>query len=160
MIYIPYKFFKWVFKSSKPTQKNNNNEEYYRKKRAEKAEILKTKEEEYTDFRNQKGLNKVITFEASGGFKEYQKQIYLKELYKFSKLKLVKEPMNMYDENAILIMYEDVEMGYVPKSKTKKIHPLIDSGFDTVFIADIRDWYGTNDYRVYVDFSLPYKDLK
>lgn len=41
---------------------------------------------------------------------------------------LVREPENVYDRNAIKVMYFDHKLGYVPKAHAEVLSPLIDKG--------------------------------
>ena len=57
------------------------------------------------------------------------------ELYFDSTAKLVPEPENEFDKNAIRVEADDVPIGYVPKSKTKRVRELLASpGFRSVSV--------------------------
>jgi len=52
-----------------------------------------------------------------------------------SEVKLVPEPENEADKNAIRVEVDGVKIGYVPKSKTKRVRELLASpGFKAVFV--------------------------
>lgn len=53
-------------------------------------------------------------------------------------IKLVPEPDNEFDKNAIMVEADGVKIGYVPKGKTKRVRELLDSGTVTSIDADVK----------------------
>lgn len=68
--------------------------------------------------------NKEIEEESGYGFR---KKYYKYELEEFDTIRLVKEPDNPYDENAIAIIHEEMgHIGYIPREDIDKVKILLD----------------------------------
>lgn len=68
-----------------------------------------------------------IRYENSDGSSRIK---YLLELTNNDKIKLVREPDNPYDENAIKVVYgNNLQIGYIPKEKSKLISDYLDSNY-------------------------------
>ena len=59
----------------------------------------------------------MIEFSTAGILKEGERNHLLRELRPTGAVQFVPEPDNPYDPNAVKIMYKDVKIGYVPKSR-------------------------------------------
>ena len=55
------------------------------------------------------------------------------ELKNGTELKLVREPENKYDPEAVAIYYKDFKLGFVPSSENEKISRFLDMGYTDLF---------------------------
>lgn len=71
------------------------------------------------------------------GFTYYDGVDVFQDLKIGTKLKLIAESENKYDANAVALYFEDVKLGFVPREANKEISILINSGYDSIFEANI-----------------------
>lgn len=64
------------------------------------------------------------------GFTYYEGVLAFGNLKIGSKLSLVPEPKNRYDENALAIYYKEHKLGFVPRSFNKPIATIMGAGYD------------------------------
>jgi HIRAN domain len=62
------------------------------------------------------------------GFQYYEGPILVHEMKPGEALKLVREPKNKFDANAIALHYRNLKIGFVPAEKNEVITRLLDSG--------------------------------
>ena len=55
------------------------------------------------------------------------------ELENGTELKLVREPENKYDPEAVAVYYKDFKLGFVPSSENEKISRFLDMGYTDLF---------------------------
>lgn len=58
---------------------------------------------------------------------QYQSELFKFPMYESMNVMLVKEPNNEYDENAIKVLVDDIDVGYVPSKKNSKLLKELDS---------------------------------
>lgn len=83
------------------------------------------KEEKYSSDPYEGLSNKEILEDYSDGDK-----IYEVDIYGSSEIKLVPDPQNKFDPNAIKIVHEEIgDIGYVPATNCKRIKKVLESGY-------------------------------
>jgi len=86
---------------------------------------------------------------------EHIKRISDNRLNKNNELELKRQPKNPYDENAILVLYEGKDLGFLNKDLAKKIAPKIDKGVEyKSIIEQITDGYENKDGYYGVNVSV------
>lgn len=83
-------------------------------------------------------LSSIIAGTSYQNLQEIEKQIIVNE----SKLILKREPDNEYDTFAILVLFNDHKLGYIPKSKNQTIARLMDAGKEFYAKATHKEWEG------------------
>ena len=71
------------------------------------------------------------------GFTYYEGVDVFDELKIGTTVKLVAEPENPYDRNAVAIYYKDKKLGFVPRNENKMISKLLQFGYKKIFTAKI-----------------------
>ena len=69
-------------------------------------------------------LSSIVAGTAYQNLTEIEKKITVHE----SKFILKREPDNQYDKFAVVVLFEDKKLGYIPKSKNQTIARLMDAG--------------------------------
>jgi hypothetical protein len=64
------------------------------------------------------------------GFAYYEGALVFDKLKIGTKLKLVAEPTNAFDKNAVEIYLDDTKLGYVPRTFNREISKLLNAGYD------------------------------
>ena len=65
-------------------------------------------------------------------------QNIISRLHHNMQLKLVREPDNSYDSNAIAVFFANHHLGYLPRFRAQEIAPLIDSGeYYIAYVANV-----------------------
>ncbi len=59
-----------------------------------------------------------------------------------TELSLKREPDNQYDAFAIIVLYKDTKLGYIPKSKNQTIARLMDVGKQFYAKVTAKEWEG------------------
>jgi hypothetical protein len=111
-------FFIWIIISNKKSTK----------KLLEKRERRIAEKQPKTILRKVKEFDCVVTgsqFDSSNGV---PREIYIDELQEFDPLELQPEPANEFDKNAILVLFDGKDIGYVPKMFSKKISDFLKEG--------------------------------
>jgi len=94
--------------------------EWAEKKTQKKVSIGRNKREYYDDF-------------SIAGFKFADGLMVFDQLKVGMSLKLVREPDNNYDKNAIAIFYGEHKLGYVPRIDNKELSKFLDMGWAETF---------------------------
>jgi hypothetical protein len=84
-------------------------------------------------------LSSIIAGTSYLNLKEIEKEIILKE----SEIQLKRDPENTFDKFAILVLFKDQKLGYLPKSKNQTIARLVDAGKQFYAKAIEKEWEGT-----------------
>jgi len=71
------------------------------------------------------------------GFTYYEGATVFNELKIGTELRLVLEPENKYDPNAVAIYYKDTHLGYVPRNNNSEISKILEMGHE-IFGARIQ----------------------
>lgn len=69
-------------------------------------------------------------------------QIEEKIIINETKLTLKREPDNEYDKFAILVLFDNHKLGYIPKAKNQTIARLMDAGKEFYAKATQKEWEG------------------
>lgn len=67
------------------------------------------------------------------GFTYWDGCIVFEQLKVGTELKLVREPHNCNDHNAVAIYFEDSKLGYIPRSQNENISIFLDMGHNDIF---------------------------
>lgn len=116
----------------------------------------------FKEFKLTAGLNKSMSFELAGTFNEDYKQFFYNDIKEYCDVKLNFEPHNIFDKNAIVVLWSGYRVGYVPKPRIKEVESLLKNGFENAFVTRIKWWYPDNNStkeQIYVTITIPFKDI-
>lgn len=77
--------------------------------------------------------NRHFTHFQIAGFTYYDGAEAFEHLKIGSKLNLVKEENNRFDAYAVMILFKDYKLGYIPRSENKEISKLLEMGHNDIF---------------------------
>lgn len=83
-------------------------------------------------------LSSIVAGTAYQNLTEIEKKITVHE----SKFILKREPDNQYDKFAVVVLFEDKKLGYIPKSKNQTIARLMDAGKEFYAKPIHKEWEG------------------
>lgn len=83
-------------------------------------------------------LSSIVAGTSYQNLEDIEKKIIVND----SQLQLKREPDNEYDEFAILVLFEDHKLGYIPKAKNQTIARLMDAGKQFYAKAVEKEWEG------------------
>lgn len=83
-------------------------------------------------------LSSIVAGTSYQNLAQIEEKIILNE----TKLKLKREPDNEYDKFAILVLFEEHKLGYIPKAKNQTIARLMDAGKEFYAKATQKEWEG------------------
>lgn len=83
-------------------------------------------------------LESIVAGTSYLNLKEIEKEIIVKE----SELSLKREPENEYDQFAVLVIFKNQKLGYLPKSKNQTIARLMDAGKQFYAKVTNKEWEG------------------
>jgi hypothetical protein len=90
-----------------------------------------------------------VTFENPNGTSRQQ---IISNMTKDSPVSLKREPSNLYDRNAVAVLYVDQQIGYIPREFAQVLAPMMDQGRKFTAIVDQVDIYqGTYYCHIIVD---------
>ncbi len=84
-------------------------------------------------------LSSIVAGTSYVNLREIEKEIILNE----SSLQLKREPTNEYDKFAILVLFNEHKLGFLPKSKNQTIARLMDAGKQFYAKVTSKEWEGT-----------------
>jgi hypothetical protein len=67
------------------------------------------------------------------GFTYYDGPVAFSELKIGTQLQLVPEPENRYDPKAVMVMFGDLKLGYLPRGQNSEISKLLEMGYTNLF---------------------------
>lgn len=84
-------------------------------------------------------LSSIVAGTSYLNLKDIEKEIVLKD----SEIQLKRDPENEFDKFAILVVFKDQKLGFLPKSKNQTIARLMDAGKQFYAKAVAKEWEGT-----------------
>jgi len=111
--------------------------------------------EKYRGIEEVASFNTKIVGVSFDNRQEHIMEISDSDLARNNQIELKREPENEYDENAILVLYEGKDLGYLNKDLAKKIAPKMDEGVEyNAIIEQITDNYESENGYYGVNVSV------
>lgn len=116
------------------------------------------------EIRKANNLNKTFKFELTGTHLSKNRKFFETEGYEFLEVSIVPEPNNKHDKNAIAVLFENRNIGYVPRDRQKGVLKLLESGNVYSYIDEIKWRYDSDrdyeylDVMVAVEYYFPPKE--
>lgn len=89
-------------------------------------------------------LNDKIILEkfVVAGYMYYNGELVEDALVRGTNLRLVREPMNPHDNNAIALYFDDIKIGFIPRKQNSTIANMIDGGIPVMAqIISVQDFH-------------------
>ena len=71
-------------------------------------------------------------------------------------VQLIPEPLNRYDEHAVIVAFNDKKLGYLPRSQNKVVSQILQAGHDA-YEARIQSLYTQNPMYERIEICLKVK---